>query len=98
MTPSQTIAEEPSGKADETSPAPAPRPPEAASETDQIGGSQSAPSGESNPAPSGDRSRMPSGTGAGRSDAPHSGIGAQDSAAINANLAGLAAGTVQLVG
>lgn len=39
----------------------------------------------------------PAGTGAGRSDAPHSGIGAQDSVAINANLAGLAAGTVQLV-
>lgn len=39
----------------------------------------------------------PAGTGAGRSDAPHSGIGAHDSAAINANLAGLAAGTVQLV-
>lgn len=38
------------------------------------------------------------GTGSGRSDAPHSGIGAQDSAGINANLAGLAAGTVRLVG
>ena len=46
----------------------------------------------------GEDAPAPAGTGAGRSDAPHSGIGAQDSGAINANLAGLAAGTVQLVG
>lgn len=36
------------------------------------------------------------GTGAGRSDAPRTVIGAQESSAINANLAGLAAGTVRL--
>jgi hypothetical protein len=36
------------------------------------------------------------GTGAGRSEAPRTVIGAQESAAINANLAGLAAGTVRL--
>lgn len=37
-----------------------------------------------------------SGTGAGQSDAPRIVIGAQESSAINANLAGLAAGTVRL--
>ena len=37
------------------------------------------------------------GTGAGQSDAPQTGIGAQDSLAINANLSGLAAGTIRLV-
>jgi hypothetical protein len=37
-----------------------------------------------------------SGTGAGQSDAPRIMIGAQESTAINANLAGLAAGTVRL--
>ena len=37
-----------------------------------------------------------SGTGAGQSDAPRVVIGAQESSAINANLAGLAAGTVRL--
>ncbi|MGC6454632.1 MAG: hypothetical protein ACON31_12080 [Candidatus Puniceispirillaceae bacterium] len=42
--------------------------------------------------------RAGAGTGAGRSDAPQTAIGAQDSAAINANLAGLAAGTVRLDG
>lgn len=36
------------------------------------------------------------GTGAGQSEAPRSVIGAQDSSTINANLAGLAAGTVTL--
>ena len=38
----------------------------------------------------------PTGTGAGASDAPRTLIGAQDSAAINASLAALAAGTVRL--
>ena len=38
----------------------------------------------------------PTGTGAGGSDAPRTLIGAQDSAAINASLAALAAGTVRL--
>lgn len=37
-----------------------------------------------------------SGTGAGQSDAPRIVIGAQESNVINANLAGLAAGTVRL--
>ena len=38
----------------------------------------------------------PAGTGAGQSEAPRTVIGAQDSSTINANLAGLAAGTVTL--
>ena len=38
------------------------------------------------------------GTGAGSSLAPQTGIGAHDSSAINANLSGLAAGTIRLVG
>ena len=62
------------------------------------------PSGPSRPkhgpkhGPTGTGAGAGAGTGAGRSDAPHNGIGAQDSTAINANLAGLAAGTVRLVG
>ena len=39
-----------------------------------------------------------SGTGAGQAETAQTGIDAQDSVAINANLAGLAAGTIRLVG
>jgi hypothetical protein len=53
---------------------------------------------ESGPPESGPPEPGPSesGTGAGQSDAPRIVIGAQESSAINANLAGLAAGTVRL--
>ena len=53
---------------------------------------------ESGPPESGTPEPGPSesGTGAGQSDAPRIVIGAQESSAINANLAGLAAGTVRL--
>jgi hypothetical protein len=53
---------------------------------------------ESGPPESGPPESGPpeSGTGAGQSDAPRIMIGAQESTAINANLAGLAAGTVRL--
>jgi hypothetical protein len=48
------------------------------------------------PDPAGTGTGTGTGTGAGRSDAPRTVIGAQESSAINANLAGLAAGTVRL--
>ena len=53
---------------------------------------------ESGPPESGPPEPGPSesGTGAGQSDAPRIVIGAQESSAINANLAGRAAGTVRL--
>lgn len=68
---------------------PEPRPAEPYSAGPQLAGPQLA-----GPDPAG--TGTGTGTGAGRFDAPRTVIGAQESSAINANLAGLAAGTVRL--
>ena len=58
-------------------------------------GASPSDAGPSDAGPS-DVAPVASGTGAGQSDAPRVVIGAQESNVINANLAGLAAGTVRL--
>ena len=72
---------------------PEPRPAEPYSAGPQLAGPQLA---GPDPAGTGTGTGTGAGTGAGRSDAPRTVIGAQESSAINANLAGLAAGTVRL--
>lgn len=69
--------------------APAPRAPDAPEDASMV-----PPSPTMTAAPEPDPPAT--GTGAGASDAPRTVIGAQESSAINANLAGLAAGTVRL--